>query len=357
MKYELFEDEKNKIVRAIGYNYNFSKITGAFMRWGETTNDDPTFSPFGPEILDIEISTICHQNCSFCYKSNTSEGQNMSLETFKKIFHKIPRNLTQIAFGIGDIHANPDLYSIMSYCRSNDYNRVVPNITINGAQLVPEDYYKLSKLCGAVAVSNYSKNACYDAVQRLGRFVGLDRSTLRQVNIHQLLCEETYDKCISLMDDMQTDERLYRYLNATVFLIMKPKGKRNIYTPLKDMEKYKALINKALDKKLPIGFDSCTAPSFMRAIESRPEEKMLKQCAEPCESTIFSLYINTRGECVPCSFSDGEKNIDAIDMLKVEDFMTEVWNAPQLLSFRDKLLSSEKCNGCRTCPLFDVEIQ
>ena len=91
-----------------------------------------------------------------CYKSNTSQGKNMSLETFKKIFHKIPLNLTQIAFGIGDIDANPDLWKIMEYCRNNNYNQVVPNITINGKRLTDEHIGMLAELCGAVAVSRYN---------------------------------------------------------------------------------------------------------------------------------------------------------------------------------------------------------
>ena len=91
-----------KIFRSEHYNYNFDKETGFFARWGKTLEDDPEFCPYGPEILDIEVSTVCHQGCSFCYKSNTSKGLNMSLETFKKIFNLMPRTLTQIAFGIGD---------------------------------------------------------------------------------------------------------------------------------------------------------------------------------------------------------------------------------------------------------------
>ena len=99
-------------------------------------------SVFGPEIADIEISTICHGippvgmdkpvPCKFCYKSNSGRGENMSLDTFKQIFHKFPRSLTQIAFGIGDIDSNPDLWNIMRYCRDNNYQFIVPNVTVNG---------------------------------------------------------------------------------------------------------------------------------------------------------------------------------------------------------------------------------
>ena len=48
--------------------------------------------------------TLCKKMCSFCYKNNTSTGSYMSFEDFKKIFDKLPRALTQIAFGIGSLN-------------------------------------------------------------------------------------------------------------------------------------------------------------------------------------------------------------------------------------------------------------
>ena len=101
------ENDRVKICRFTNYNYNFDKQTGFFARWGKTKEEDPKYSPVGPEILDLEISEICHgingTPCKFCYKSNTGTGKNMSFETFKTIFCKMPKTLTQIAFGIGSI--------------------------------------------------------------------------------------------------------------------------------------------------------------------------------------------------------------------------------------------------------------
>jgi len=169
-----------------GYNYVFDYRTGYFARWGNTYAEDPQYSPVGPEILDIELSTICSNGCSFCYKDNNFHGKNMSLNTFKILFSKFPKNLTQIAFGIGDIDANPDLWKIMEHCREH---KIVPNITINGAKMTSELYDNLVKYCGAVAASAYGLDTCYDAVQEL------TKRGLRQVNIHCLLSEETLAKC------------------------------------------------------------------------------------------------------------------------------------------------------------------
>lgn len=173
-----------KVIRSKDYNYFFNAKTGFFARWGATKEDNPIMSPYGPEIADIEISTICNgigkdsqtqKPCPWCYKSNTSCGKNMDLETFKKVFRKlvnadgnVNKCLTQIAFGIGDINGNPDLWNIMEYCRNNEYNQVVPNITTNGMHVDDEIAQKLAHVCGAVAVSRYHvEDVCYDAVDKL----------------------------------------------------------------------------------------------------------------------------------------------------------------------------------------------
>ncbi len=83
-----------KFVKGQHYNYLFNLDDGFFARWGKTKQDDPQFSPIGPELLDIEVSTICSNRCTWCYKSNTSAGKNMSFSTFKSIFDKIPGSLT-----------------------------------------------------------------------------------------------------------------------------------------------------------------------------------------------------------------------------------------------------------------------
>lgn len=85
-----------------GYNYVFDEKTGYFVRWGKTMDDDPQFSPIGPEICDYEVSEICSQGCGMCYKSNTKTGRNTSFEEFKATIDKMP-SVLQVAFGIGNL--------------------------------------------------------------------------------------------------------------------------------------------------------------------------------------------------------------------------------------------------------------
>ena len=337
----------NRLVRTPDYNYNFEYATGKFARWGKTREEDPDFSPLGPEIIDLEASSICHRQCPFCYKSNTSEGKNMSFETFKIIFDKLPKTVTQIAFGIGSLDANPDLWKIMQYCRDNF---VVPNITINGQNIKTEEFSNLAKYCGAVSVSRYNDEECFNSVKEL-----TDRG-MKQVNIHQLISREHFHSCFTLIKKIKRDSRLKK-LNAVVFLLLKPKGKRNKLHQVDSIRMYRQLINFALKSKVSIGFDSCSAPSFLQTIREHKDYEKFKQCADPCESTCFSGYINVEGRFFPCSFTEDQPEYKGLDLLQVRDFMKEVWNGEETLKFRNRLLTNKDCNGCRNCPEFDLRMK
>ena len=347
-----------KRIRSSDYNYNFNKITGYFERWGAKEEDDPLYAP-GPEILDCEISTICSgvdgRICPHCYKSNTAKGVNMSFETWKIIFDKMPRTLTQVAFGIGDISGNPDLWKNMDYCRTNGRNYVVPNITINGWGLTDEVARKFAEICGAIAVSRYEpKSICYDAVKKLTDL------GMKQVNIHMLVSEESYDACLEVVRDMKNDLRLEK-LNAVVFLTLKQKGRGESYRVL-SQEKYKNLIDFCLLEKIRFGMDSCSAARFLKCVQNSPSFKEFETVAEPCESGIFSSYFNVEGTFFPCSFTENSvfgNNLnwkDGLSVVDCDDFLKDIWYHPKTVAFRNALIATAKKNelNCRECPAFKI---
>jgi len=352
LEYTIKENKEEKFLFSNYYNYAFKKQSGFFVRWGKSQDDNPQFSPFGPEILDLEISTICNGplgvSCSHCYKSNFNIGKNMSFETFKTIFHKIPKTLTQIAFGIGDIDANADFFKMIEYCRNNDYNQVAPNLTINGARLTDKIVDELCKYCGAIAVSRYSnKNVCYNAVKML-----LDKG-MKQINIHHLIAKETLKRCKETIDDIRCDFRL-KDLNALVLLLLKPKGLRNVYNSV-SYEEFKDLVEYAFNSNVSIGFDSCSAPFFLKAIkELKNNTTEYDNIAECCESGLFSSYINVDGYYWHCSFTEDNPNWRGIDVINCKDFVKDVWYHPELLRFRKVLIEQQHniASDLRTCPVF-----
>ena len=373
---------RRKVISSPNYNLVFDMETGNMMRWGKTPDDDPTMCPWGPEIADVEISTVCNgigrsmetrQPCSWCYKSNTGTGENMSLETFKNVFAHLnaANTLTQIAFGIGDIDSNPDLWDIMAYCRKNN---VIPNITVNGMGIDSYVAAKLASTCGAVAVSHYGpahENNCFNTVESLAE------AGLKQVNIHKLLSKQTISGCYDLIDKVRTakdskhgpfalDRRLAG-LKAIVFLLLKPKGDRNSLDSIVSMEDYQKLMDYAQASGVAVGMDSCSAPMALKTLPAS-----VIPSVEPCESTLFSIYVNTQGEMFPCSFTEGtpgwETGIDLTgpvpsdDRCKVQTAMA-MWYHPRVLVWRAALQkSSSGCSGCgtqqycRSCPVYDITI-
>jgi MoaA/NifB/PqqE/SkfB family radical SAM enzyme len=357
--YQIKENEHLKIIKAEDYNSIFSKDTGFFMRWGKTKEEDPQMAP-GPEILDIEISTVCHgigqcmdtrKSCPWCYKSNEGTGDNMTLSTFKQVADKLPRTIGQIALGIGDINGNPELFEILQEARDRG---IVPNLTVNGMGLTEALAEKLASLCGAISVSRYHiPSVCYDAVKML------TDAGLKQVNIHQLFAKETIPNCYQLLDDIEQDLRLTK-LNAVVLLALKPKGNRNKFHSASYYD-FKEIFKIALEKKIGIGMDSCSAPMAIQAATELNQPNFL-QMIEPCESFgLFSSYINVKGEYFPCSFAEGSQGWEqGINILEIKNFDKEVWHHPAIDNLRNLSLSmTETCDcanksSCRVCPIFDI---
>jgi hypothetical protein len=349
-QYIVTETPSIKMASGDDYHYMFNKLTGDFRRWGRTIKDDPQFSPIGPEILDLEISVNgCPNACPFCYKNNRNvEATNMSFDMFKSIIDRFPKTLTQIAFGITGIKTNPDFVRMMEYCRSIG---VIPNFTLSGIDLEPDMAKTVAKLVGALAVSAYQsdKNICYDTVKT---FTDLG---IKQTNIHLMVSEETLDFVYEVLRDRHNDPRL-AHMNAIVFLGVKPKGRAVDGYHSLSTEKYAELVRYCLEKNLPIGFDSCSAPKFEMAVRQmanldESDKQTLIQCSESCESSMFSAYINVQGEYWHCSFSERENEQQYVDVLDIDDFLKDLWYHPVVEKFRNDAIRTSE-NGCRRCNVF-----
>jgi len=345
----IVDTDKVKVLKSENYNFLFNKSDGFFARYGKTAEDDGDLNVSLPEIIDMEISTACHgvgTPCKFCYKSNTSKGEYMNFETFKKVFAKLPSSITQLAAGIGDIDSNPDIWKIFEYCRENS---VIPNVTINGARMTSEYFDNLATYCGAVAVSVYDKNLTYNAIKEL-----TDRG-MKQINIHFMISEQSIYTAYEVINDMQTDSRLSK-MNAIVFLSLKQKGNAKTGFTQLPQDKFNDLCKYAISKKIRFGFDSCSSRKYYNYLDSddsltKEFKEQMNQCIEPCESSIYSSYVNVNGDYFPCSFCEGVNDEwkNGLSILECNDFLTDIWNNEKTKNFKKKLLS---CN--RDCPIYKI---
>jgi MoaA/NifB/PqqE/SkfB family radical SAM enzyme len=344
----IVDTDKVKVLKSENYNFLFNKKDGFFARYGKTYDDDGDLSIGLPEIADIEIAEICEGvpgigPCSFCYKSNTgNKGQNMSLETFKKIFEKLPVSIGQIAFGCGTLRKHPEMWDIFRYTRENG---VIPNLTING-DVDDNEIDSIAELCGSCAVSIYDKDLSYDAIKKL-----TDRG-MKQVNIHYMISSETYDKAFEIMSDIKTDIRLEK-LNALVFLSLKNKGRSKGRFHQLSQDKFTELTNYALENNIPMGFDSCSAMKFMKAVKGNKDEEKFSQYAESCESTLYSAYIDVRGDFFPCSFTPNTEDWKTgLSVLECDDFIEDIWQNEKTKKFREGVIGCRNCS--KSCSIYDI---
>lgn len=346
MIYKIFENQDTKLLRSEDYNYNFSKTTGYFQRWGKTQQDDPQYSPFGPEILDLEISVNgCPNNCPYCYKNNSSASPtNMDFATFKTIIDKFNRSITQCALGITGVQTNPDFLRMMKYSREKG---IIPNFTLSGIDLTDRLSKKIAEVSGALAVSAYEsdKNICYNTVKK---FTDLG---MKQVNIHLVVSSETLPFVREVLHDIIHDPRLIN-LNAIVFLGLKPKGRAKAHHHPATISDYDSLIQLCQTLGINYGFDSCSAPKFEHAVcamegLTSKEKSNLIMHSESCESGLFSAYINVEGRFFPCSFTENEKGWEAgLDVVSAKSFL-DIWNHERVVDWRNNLIKHN-----RQCPTF-----
>ena len=173
-----------------------------------------------------------------------------------------------------------------------------------------------------------------------------------------MISAQTIDNAYTLIQDMKDINKYpeLQYVNAIVFLSLKQKrrGKNNDYLT---QEKYTELVKVCMDKNVPFGFDSCSAPSFIESVKDHPNFESYKSLTEDCESTLFSSYINEYGDFYPCSFTEGWVEgawSSGLSVLDCKDFIKDIWFNPRTVQFRNALLGNTDSLGCRNCPAFSV---
>ena len=392
------DTENYKALKSEDYNFFFNKKDGFFVRFGKGTprkkgdkttkqeldlyvlwcniwgekfepmqflgdlNTDGSETLSLPEILDFEVSTKCAgpqikddfgnykkaSPCKFCYKSNNNKGKYMSTEDFTTVIEKFPTSLCQVALGIGNVD-QPNLFDLMDVCLDRG---IKPNLTINGDRMTKEIFDGLSERCGAIACSYYDKDLTFNAVYELATI-----RKMKQINIHFFLSEETFEKGVQLIEDAKTDPRM-KDLNAIVFLSAKLRGnaKKNDFHIL-SQEKYNIIAKKALESGVSVGMDSCSAQKTLLAYKDLPNYKQIEQSVEPCESTLYSTYINSDGDFYPCSFAEGIEYApgdwqNGISVLECNDFLKDVWFNNKTKTFSNEVIKCRECG--KSCAIFEI---
>jgi len=313
------------------YEVHFNTMTGLEVLKGRN-NRDP-FRTELPLLIDVGIMGSCLNSCSFCYQGPETEP-HMTFDNFKMIIDQVKHHTNQVALGgRGDPNLHPEFKEFVEYARDNN---VVPNYTTSGINLTDEQI-EISKMCGAVAVSDYNKGFTFNALRRL-----MDEEI--KTNIHFIFSNPNYDKAMKIVngEDAWKGKVDISRLNAIVFLLFKPQGSgkdKPELIPTKGQIKEFANIIFTPKCQFKVGMDSCL---INHVLDYSIPNKIQRMAIDTCESSRMSVYISPSMRMIPCSFADHLRW--GVNISQFED-IRYIWNdSPNFINFR-KIIKN-KPNKC-----------
>jgi hypothetical protein len=324
----------DKIFSNDQYELFFNTSSGIEILRGINGNDDPFWLEL-PSLLDIGIMGTCKNVCPFCYQGHIKEP-NMKFEDYKWIIDQVKHHTNQVALGgRGDPNKHKDFQKIVEYTRECG---LVPNYTTSGIGLTNREV-EISKLCGAVAVSDYERSFTYRALRML-----MDAEI--KTNIHQIFSSGTFTKSMKIIygyNPWQSQRKSkvdISRLNAVIFLLFKPQGEgRNIAGLVPTTYQLKTFSEIVLKGRasFKIGMDSCLVNHVIK-YGTPSESQMLS--LDTCEGARMSAYITPDLKMMPCSFARKSSGVS----LRRKD-IENVWKNSRIFkSFRSKL--KRKMNKC-----------
>jgi hypothetical protein len=313
------------------YEVFFNTSTGLEIMRGVNGKPDP-FCLELPSLLDIGIMGRCENKCAFCYQGHETHP-NMSLEDFKIIIDQVKHHTNQVALGgRGDPNLHENFKEIVEYARDNN---VVPNYTTSGFGLTDEQI-EISKMCGAVAVSEYRMDETYSSIKRL-----MDAGL--KTNIHLIFSNGNFQDCIRILHGGDPWDPKYKHhtsvvdvdrLNAVIFLLFKPAGAgANIsgMTPTRyQFDVFSDLIFQS-KAKFKVGMDSCLVNHVIQRVTPDIIQSL---SIDTCEGGRMSGYITPDMKMKPCSFAEKSWEVSITDTQDIK----YIWNkSKKFQSFRSKL--------------------
>ncbi len=329
------------------YSILFNSKTGLEITQGINGNEDPFVLEL-PSLLDIGIMGTCENKCKFCYQGHINQP-NMLLENFKEIIDEVKHHVNQVALGgRGDPNKHENFKEILEYCREN---RVVPNYTTSGINLTEEEI-ELSKLCGAVAVSQIFYEEIIDDKITLktmdNTYISIEKfiNAGIKTNIHFIYSRISHNIAMNMLEgkDIWKEKVDIDKLNAVIFLLFKPQGAaKYMYSKIptiNQLQQFSELIFKP-KCKFKIGMDSCLVNHTTKYSQGN---KLQQLSIDTCEGARMSAYITPDMHFMPCSFAD---RVFWSRPITDKKSITTLWqNSPPFNTFRTLLEKNQN-----QCPL------
>lgn len=135
------------------------------LRLSETP--DSELIPEHPELVDIKLTDVCHIGCAWCYQDSRSDSLHGNLETIKTVIKSLNPEITEVAFGGGDVLQHPDIVEILKYSRECGLHS--SNITMNWQSIMryPDMVKEVMPHLDAIGVSITGRGQIRKVVESL----------------------------------------------------------------------------------------------------------------------------------------------------------------------------------------------
>ena len=126
----------------------------------------PVMANGGPELLQVEITTLCNLRCVFCHNDDprVQERGSMSFETFASLLVQVKTTCRRVnLWGTGEPFLHPDLFRMASLARDSGVPRI--KVSTNGHFLTPNNVDRILQ-SGITDVRISLESACPDQYER-----------------------------------------------------------------------------------------------------------------------------------------------------------------------------------------------
>lgn len=165
------------------------------LRLSETP--DMELIPEHPELVDIKLTDVCYIGCPFCYQNSQSDSLHGDFKTIKTVIKSLNPNITEVAFGGGDVLQHPQIVEILEFAR--EHGLMSSNITMNWQSVIryPGKVKEVMPLLDAIGVSITGKGQIKQVVDKL-----------KEIN-----CFTPSRICYHIIPDLYSKELIIKILN------------------------------------------------------------------------------------------------------------------------------------------------
>lgn len=158
---------------------------------------DMELIPEHPELVDIKLTDVCYIGCPFCYQNSQSDSLHGDFKTIKTVIKSLNPNITEVAFGGGDVLQHPQIVEILEFAR--EHGLMSSNITMNWQSVIryPGKVKEVMPLLDAIGVSITGKGQIKQVVDKL-----------KEIN-----CFTPSRICYHIIPDLYSKELIIKILN------------------------------------------------------------------------------------------------------------------------------------------------